>query len=571
MKEKYAKQLAQDEVITKLRKAIGKGFTVSADMLETPPNVKLGDIAFPCFELAKGEKRNPVEIATELAAKIGPGKMVSKISSAGPYVNFTFDLNYFGETVLGNIKLHGAKYGESVLGNGTKIIVDYAQPNTHKEFHVGHVRNALLGQSIINVLRATGYEVVAASYIGDVGAHVAKALWGLKKFHDGEEFEHDERASRLGQIYTEASAYVEDHPEAKEEIAEVQRKIESGDEEWVDLWKETREWSLELFREIFEELGVDPDVWYFESQVEKPGKELVKKLLTSGVAKKSEGATIIDLENEGLGVFLILKSDGSSLYATKDLALAIKKDKDFGADRQLFVVDVRQSLHFKQLFAAMKHAGFTKQLTHIDYDMVNLPEGTMASRSGNVVTYEDLRDEMIGELIMETQKRHEDWSDKKIRETARKIALASISFIMLRQDPGSIITFDKKEALSFDGFTAPYILYTIARIESIKKKAKIKPRINLSVLTSAEEYALIRQLADYPLLIMRVATNYQVSAIAAWAFDTAKMFSEYYHDVHIIDENDKIVTAARLALVDSVRQVLENAMDLLTIDVVKEM
>ncbi|MFH1631908.1 MAG: arginine--tRNA ligase [bacterium] len=569
--EKYAKQLALDEIITKLKKAIGKGFTVTADMLESPPNKKLGDIAFPCFDLAKGKKRNPAEIATELAAKIGPGKMIEKITSAGPYVNFTFDNRKFAEQVLEDVKLRKGEYGEAALGKGTKIIVDYAQPNTHKAFHVGHVRNALLGQAVINLLRANGYDVVGATYIGDVGNHVARALWGYKKFQGDKEVPKEKRAETLGKIYAKASSYVDQKPEAKEEIAEVQRKLEEGDEDLVKLWKETREWSLESFRQIFGELGVDPDKWYFESEVEKSGKELAKKLLTDGVAKKSEGATIIDLEDEGLGAFLILKSDGAALYATKELALAMKKDKDYRPDRQLFVVDVRQSLYFKQLFAAMKRAGFPKKMVHIAYDMVTLPEGAMASRSGNVVTYDQLRNKMVIQLVKETKKRHKDWSEKKITETARKIAHASIAFAMLKQDPKSIITFDMKEALSFDGFTGPYILYTIARIESIKKKTRVKPKIDSSKLNDKYSQDLVRKLSDLPLVVMKVGTNYQVSTVAAWAFETAKLFAEYYHEVKVIDEDDKAGTAARLALIDSVRQALKNSMEMLTIEAVEEM
>lgn len=567
----YAKQQAVQEAVTALKKAIGKSFTVSPDMIDAPPSKEMGDLAFPCFELAKGQGRNPAEIATELAAKIGPSHFIEKVQALGPYVNFYLADAPYAEQVLKEISVAKEKYGHSTSGEGKSVLIEGAQPNTHKEFHIGHLRNAVFPQAIVNVLRANAYNVTYASYIGDIGAHVAKALWGMKKFHDGETFSKAERAAKLGQIYTEATTYVEEHEEAKDEIAEVQRQLEAKEEPWYSLWKETREWSLEAFREIYKELGVKPDVWYFESQVEEPGKELVKTMLTDGIAKKSEGAVVVDLEKENLGVFLILKSDGSSLYATKDLALAFKKQKDYSPDRQIFVVDVRQSYYFQQLFATLKRMGFTGQLLHLAYGMVNLPEGAMSSRKGNIVTYVELRDMMVDALKKETASRREEWDEAKIQEVAHTLAIASIQFTMLRQDLESEITIDINEAMSFDGFTAPYILYTIARIASIKRQTKVKAKADASKLTHETERELVRQLAEFPEVVQRAGKTFQMSAIAIWAFEMAKLFAEYYHQVRILDEKEAEFTPARLALCDAVKASLENAMSLLGIETLEEM
>lgn len=565
----YAREKAKQEVLTALRKYVE--VDVSPDDIETPPDSKMGDFAYPTFKAAKQMGKNPAELATELAAKIGPSELIDDVKATGPYVNFRLNGKEFGDWVLEDIEEAGEAYGHGTSGEGKKIIVDYAQPNTHKEFHVGHIRNAVLGQSIINILRANGYEVIGASYIGDIGAHVAKALWGLEKFHKDEDFGKADRARKLGEIYTEATRAVEEHEECKAEIAEVLQKLEAEEEPWYSLWKKTREWSLDAFRQIFDELGVKPDVWYFESEVEKPGKELVQKMLTDGIAKKSEGAIVVDLQDEDLGVFLILKSDGSSLYSTKDLALAIQKDKDYGAHRQMFVVDVRQSLHFQQLFATLKRMGFEKQLIHLSYDMVNLPGETMSSRAGNIVTYEALRDQMMDRLIKETALRHEDWSDKKIAQVAEVVAIASIQFMMLRQDAESIITFDMEEAMSFDGFTAPYLLYTVARIESIKKKAKKKAKADAKYLAHAKEQELIRHLSEFPEIVERAGLKFHVSAIATWAFELAQLFNEYYHEVHIVDDEDSDRIRARLALIDAVEVAMQNALILLNIETLKEM
>ncbi|MBI1907854.1 arginine--tRNA ligase [Candidatus Uhrbacteria bacterium] len=567
----YTKEQARKEALASLKKALGKKFPVSPDMLVTPPNLALGDLSFACFQLAKGQGRNPAEIASELAAQLAPSPLIKKITAAGPYVNFVFDDAAFASSVLRDVATKRKRYGHGSAGKGKKVLVEYAQPNTHKEFHVGHIRNAVLGQAIVNVLKANGYETVAASYIGDIGAHVAKAVWGLEKFVKADEIPKEDRARVLGEVYTEATRYVDEHPEAKEEIAEVQRKLEADEEPWYSLWRETREWSLAAFRDVFGELGVKPDVWYYESQVEKPGKELVKKMLTDGIARKSEGATIVDLEEEKLGVFLVLKSDGSSLYATKDLALAFRKDEEFHADRQIFVIDVRQSLYMKQLFAALQRMGFTPELVHVGYEMVTLPEGAMSSRKGNIVRYEDLRDAMREKLVEETAKRHADWRKKKVEKNAAALAQAAMVFTMLRQDPGKQIVFDMDEAMSIDGFTGPYLLYTIARINSIEAKADMPPILLGEHLTHEHEKAMLRIVADYPSVVAKAAATFQVSAVAQEAFALAKKFAEYYHEVRILEDENHDRRGARLALIAVVRQTLTNACELLGIQTVKEM
>ncbi len=567
----YTRDQAKKEALTSLKKALGKTFSLSADMLVVPPKSDMGDVAFACFALAKGAGRNPAEIATELAAKLAPSPLVRKITSQGPYVNFLFNDVAFGASVLADVAKMKKRYGNGTTGKGKKVLVEYAQPNTHKEFHVGHIRNAVYGQAVVDLVRANGYETIAAAYIGDVGAHVAKAVWGFKKFFGDAMIAKEDRARILGEAYAKATAFVDEHEEAKEEIADVQRKLEAEEEPWLSLWRETREWSLDAFRENFAELGVAPDAWYFESEVEKPGKELVKKMLIDGIARKSEGATIVDLENENLGVFLILKTDGSSLYATKDLALAFQKERDYSADRQIFVIDVRQSLYMKQLFATLKRMHFHPELVHLGYEMVTLPEGAMSSRKGNVVTYEDLRDAMVEKIVAETATRHSDWKPKKVRQIAVAVAMAGMKFMVLRQDPGKQIVFDMDEAMSVDGFTGPYILYTIARINSIEAKADVSALPLAEHLTQPLEQRLLRHVAAYPSVVAKAAATFNVSLIAHEAFGLAKLFAEYYQEVRILDDVNHERKAARLALLYAVRQTLTNACGLLGMAVVKEM
>ncbi|MDA0208517.1 MAG: arginine--tRNA ligase [bacterium] len=566
----YAFQQAQKQVIAGLKRHLGKAYTPHLSELEKPPKPEMGDIAFPVFGLAKGEKRNPIELARELAAKIGPSGMISKIDAAGPYVNFYLDPVAYRSAVLDDIASAKEAYGCNTTGEKKKIVLEYAQPNTHKDFHIGHVRNAVLGESLVRVLRANGFEVVSASYIGDIGAHVAKAIWGIQKTGGIGAAPELGKAAWLQEQYASSSHALKEDASLKPEIDAIQERLEAREEPETGLWTTTRQWSIDAFKAIFAELHVKPDSWYFESEVEQPGKKMVQKLLTDGIARKSDGAVIVDLEEEGLDVFLILKSDGSSLYATKDLALAVKKDADHAPDRQLFVVDVRQSHYFKQLFATLKRMGFSQPMTHISYDMVTLPDGAMSSRSGNIITYASLRDEMVSVLTAETKKRHEDWDDKKAEAVAKKIAIASMQFMMLRQDPQSMITFDMKEALSFDGFSAPYILYSLARMERLQEKAGMKPKRN-DALLQKEMLPLIHHLGIFPEVIARAGRTYQVSAIATWVFEAAQLFSEYYHSVRILEEGDKAGVQARLSFIHSVKTSMEYGLSLLAIEPVNEM
>ncbi len=567
----YIKDQIKRDILMSLRLAVGKEFDSGVQDI-ADANRKYADLTFGVFELAKKQNKNPVELAREIAARIEPPNLIKKVEAVGPYVNFFYDDEKFAEAVLGQIEEMDKKYGTGTVGEGVSLLIEYAQPNTLKDFHIGHVRSSVYGQAVVNLARANGYKVIPVSYINDLGSNVAKILWWIKKkYPNWKTVSGKDKSEFLQKVYIEATQYEKEHEEAKEEISEVFQKLENKDKEWMGLWKETRKWSLDDFAKYFKELNVFPEATYYESDVLQEGKETVKKLLTEGIAKKSDGAVVVDLTDENLGVMLLLKSDGTSLYATRDLPLAFKKDKDFNADRQLFVVDVRQSLYFKQVFATLKKMGFKKELRHLAFDFVTLPDGAMSSRTGNVIKYKDLRDEMVELLENETRERHPDWNDKKIKETAFTIAIAALNFMMLRQDPESVITFDVKEAMSFDGFTGPYLLYTIARLESLQKKANLKPVVNGQFLQNKLELKLARALANYPDVIKTVGHKYKTSLLASWVFETAKILNEYYHTVKILDDDNKDRVAARLALLVAVKKILVNALDLLCIKSLREM
>ncbi len=566
----YALDQAKKEILLSLKKALGKTYTVTPDMLMTPPKPEYGDLSFACFELGKGMKRNPAEIATELSAKMAPMPLVPKITALGPYVNFTFDDVAFATHVLSDISKTKGRYGKSTTGKGKKVLVEYVNFNTHKEVHVGHLRNLTLGKSMVNILRLNGFDVTPVSYINDLGNNVARCLWGLMHLHPGEEPAGD-KLNFLGRVYTEATLAIGEDEAKRTEVSEIQRKLENMEGDIVPLWKKTHKWSMDGLKEVFSEFDLELDKIYLEHEIIADTHEIVKRLLTQGLARVSEGAVIVDLEAEGLGVNLLRKSDGTLLYNAKDLALAYRKEADYAADRSLIVVDNRQALAFKQLSATLKRMDFPREVIALTYDFVTLPDGAMSSRKGNIVRWTELRDAMFEKLVEATKTRHADWRERKVKDTAMAITHSAVAFMMLRQDPEKVITFDMEEALSTDGFTGPYLLYSVARIESIKKKASVKSVLNPALLTHEKEHELTRLLAKYPSVLAQAGAQYRPSVIAQYGFDLAQTFAGYYEAVRILDETHNELSSARLALADAVKQVLANLCEVLGLVIVKEM
>lgn len=558
------------QILDLIAQAVEIDFDLHKLEVVVPPDSTMGDLAVPCFYLSKLTRQSPNQVAESLAEKINPGGVIKDIKNIGPYLNFFIDPEVLGKNVNNEIQKNKADYGRAEK-RSEKIMLEFSQPNTHKEFHVGHLRNAILGNSLVNLLRFSGHKVIAANYIGDIGAHVAKCLWAYDKFYQDQELPEN-KGKFLGQVYTESSQKIEANPEYKKEVDEVLQKLEAGDKKWTALWKKTRKWSLDDFDNIYKILGIKFDHFFYESEVEKPGKKMVAELLEQGIAQKSEGAVIIDLEKYNLKQFLLLKSDGSSLYSTKELALAKLKFEKFKIDESIVVVDSRQSFYLQQFFKTMEVIGFDKKMVHIPYEFVTLKDGAMASRKGNVVLFEEFYNQVVTRATIETKKRHEDWSDKKITEVARKIALAAIKFNMLKVGNNSIITFDIDEALSFDGFSGPYIQYTCSRISSVLKKAKITTfsTIDYTKLNSDLEKEILLQLASFPEVVADAALNYDPSQIAKYLFDLSRLFSAFYQKAPIIN-SPKEIKEARLMLADSIRKVLINGLDLLGIEPLDQM
>ncbi|MBU0648893.1 arginine--tRNA ligase, partial [Patescibacteria group bacterium] len=382
---------------------------------QTPPNPAWGDLALPIFEIAKTPKVQGDEIVKKVQ-KLKLPASVEKIETKAGYVNFFLEPNFLARGLAK--ELAAKSLGKKNSGKKKTIMLEFSQPNTHKEFHVGHLRGSVLGQSLVNILQAHGDKVIAANYLGDVGAHVAKWLWCYKKWHDGEEPGAD-KAKFLSKIYQEAAKKSEANPEHKKEVAQIQKKLEQGDRTLLRVWKKTRKWSIDEFKKIYKILGVNFDIYFYESEEEAPGKKIVEKLRRRGIAKTSRGAAVMDLEKYNLEIFLLQKADGAALYATKDLALAFKKFKKYKIDESWHLVDVRQTLYFRQLFKTLRLAGLKKIFKHLAYEFVSLPEGVISSRSGRMVGFNEIFEKVSGLAAQETAKRHKGWPKKKIERASR--------------------------------------------------------------------------------------------------------------------------------------------------------
>ncbi|MBN1325585.1 arginine--tRNA ligase [Candidatus Falkowbacteria bacterium] len=562
----------KNEIVALLKK---HGVKINAEDLREPPEAEMGDLSLPCFVLSKELKKAPEKIAEDLAKEIKPSDLIINIKNIGPYLNFLLDYSKVAEMIFLQIKKERGDYGVNSNGKGIKVMIEYSQPNTHKEFHIGHVRNVAIGSALVNLYRACGYKVIAANYLGDIGAHVAKVLWYMMNYVNETDIGPD-KGEFLGQAYVRAVEELNGNPELQAQVQDILKRLEEGkDKDLMFLWQQTRKWSLDAFNKIYDELDIKFNIDFFESVEEKDGKKMLPELMKLDFIKESEGAIIADLEKYKLGVLVLLRADGTSLYGLKDIPLAIKKFKKYKVDKSLYLVDTRQSQYLEQIFKILELMGFKKEMIHVPYEFVELKSGIISSRTGNIVTYEEVRDAAMIKVANETKERHADWDEKKISEASFKIFLAALKFGMIRQAGDKIITFDLEEALKFDGFTGPYLQYTNARLNSILKKAdeqgiKISGKFDYRALGANIEKQLIKDLIFYPQIILMTQQKNDPSILAQFLFSICQNFNTFYHELPVLkaDENIKL---ARLVLIKSIRQVLENGLVLLGIPILKEM
>ena len=556
-----------DEIKKELSEILG----CSPKAFVYPPNKEMGDLSLLMFTKAKENGLNPVELAKTIAQSFSGLEIIKEVKAVGPYLNFYLEPNNFISQSLEDIEDQGSKFGTNDSGKNDGVMIEYSNGNTHKELHIGHLRNISYGDSVNKILSANGYDTIPVSYINDFGIFTAKTLWNWQKNPEYAKSDAP-KGYLLGKCYSEASLKIGDDEIAKEEVSQLMKSIESRTGEYYKLWQETRQWSIDYFNEVYQDLGIKFRDTFYESDFIAAGLKIKDELLEKGILKLSEGAIIADLEEYNLGVLPIIRSDGTALYPVADLALASAKFNKYKLKESIYIVDVRQSLYFSQLFKLVELLGYKEKMTHLSYDFLTLKSGMMASRTGNVITYKELLDEALARTSSEIKKRHEDWSDGKVLEVARALSLSAIKFEMIKVSSDKVITFDMADALKFEGFTSAYLQYTGARICSLLKKGEEleTTSVDFKELTEIKEFKLVMKMEQYSDAISKAGIERDPSVIARYLFELAQDFNDYYHDVNIMKAETK-VRVARLALVKSVKQVLENGFAVLGLSYLIEM
>lgn len=553
-------------IIDEFKKKLAQALDIDINDIIYPPNNDWGDLSWPIFKVAKEKKVSPDKLGPELRDDILRNKellgLFSQVEFRGGYLNFFIKNDFLISQIISSIINNPKKYGHNDSGSSEVSIFEFSNINTHKAFHVGHLRNICFGGAIYKISLANGFKSQPISYVNDFGIHVAKTLWSYQK-----KFSTD-----LSSCYAQTVKKAEKNPAINKEVSAIMSEVEKKQGAYYKLWKKTRALSLKDFSLVYQKLNIEFKKTYFESEIIEQGIKLTKKFLKQGILRESEGAIIADLEKHNLGVLPVIRTDGTALYPVADLALNEKKFKDFKNLRNSFIiVDVRQSLYFKQLFKVLSLAGFKQKFVHLPYEFVALPEGKLSSRSGNAITFDKLYDEVLAKFIAESKSRHPKWSNKKIQENSKKLTQAILKFEMLKVSANKKIIFDINEATKFDGFNALYVLYGLVRIKSILKKGKFKFKNNFAVnlLTDKSEKDMVLKLAKYPEIVKKSYLDYDPSEIAKYLFELFKMFNDYYQRVKIIQAEDE-VKRARLVFVSAIANVAENALSLLGIDSLEE-
>jgi arginyl-tRNA synthetase len=579
-------QKEQKQLASQIKAILQKQGLPVVDELEWAPIPFSGDwgIATSFFKTAAQEARmgrsgsvpqRAEEIAALVADVLPPQEYFPRVEALKGYLNCYFDPQVFSARVVEEV-LAAEQFGKGEDKNQT-LMVEFSNLNTHKAFHVGHLRSTILGDVISRILDYAGYRVVRANYYGDMGLHVIKWLWNYQNFHQGETPPED-ATQWMGEIYAEASRRLEENPDLESEIRDYYARWDRQEPDVVALWKKTRQWSLDGFEDLYRVLDIHYDRYYSNSEVEFQGKEIVMDLIKRGIAEdhRPEDAVIVRIDDllgikkEKYRVLVVLRSDGTALYATEDLALAKLKHEEYAPDRSIYVVDVRQSLHFQQVWKTLEIAGYewAKRCEHLAYEVVNLPGNVvMASREGTVVRLEDLIREAQERAYQVVQEKNPDLSEQQKQEISRAVGLGAIKFPMLDRESTRIVTFDWETALDFNGQAAPYIQYAHVRANSILKKASaVERKVSLPAYHLDEsEVILIERLAQFPAVVANAARELKPLHITNALYETARAFNNFYREAPVLTAEPS-VREFRLQLVEASRRVLKSGLELLGIE-----
>ena len=532
-------------------------------LLETPSNPNLGDYAFPCFQLAKVEKKNPAEIAADLAEKIPLIKGIEKIQATGPYLNFFVDKNIQSELILSSI-LKPKKQRKKAK----KVVIESPGPNTNKPLHIGHLRNMVLGISIKNLQEAAGNKAISVDIINDRGIHIAKSVLAYQLYGNNKP-PNKKPDHFIGDFYVLFAKKSAENSQLEEEAHKLVQKYEAKDKPTLAIFKKMNSWAIKGMNQTYKRVGMKIQKTYLESQHYEKGKEIVLNGLKRKVFQKNKDGNIMVNLGE-LGEKVLLRADGTSIYITQDIYIAIKRHEDFHMDKMIYIVGSEQIHHFKVLFKILELLGhkYSRNYLHLSYGMVYLPEGKMKSREGKVIDADSLLDEMHSLAEKELKKRYKKLSKKELEKRAEIIAQSAVKFFLLKYDSLKDFTFMPEKSISFEGDTGPYIQYTYARASSILRKVRnFKPAFNF---TEDIEHQLINHLSKFREIVDEAAEKYKPHLIAHYSLNLAHLFNEFYHKYQVLTA-EKTIKESRLTLVKATQKTLKSSLEILGIKPLERM
>ena len=548
-------------------------------MIEVPQDSKMGDYAFPCFKLAKVMRKAPPLIAKNIAEKIADNEIFEKVEQVNAYVNMFISKEEFVKDVVEDVLEKGEGFGRSEIGGGKTVIVEYSSPNIAKPFHIGHIRSTVIGNSIYKIYDALGYNVIRINHLGDYGTQFGKMICAYRHRGNKEDVINEPIKTLLG-YYTKFHEEVEKHPELDDEAREIFTKLEHGEPEEVELWQWFRDESLKEFNRVYKMLGIEFDSYNGESFYSDKMPRFVKELEEKGLLEESRGAHIVDLEKYGLGVALITKSDGSTLYITRDIAAAVYRKETYDFYKNIYVVASQQNLHFQQWIQILELMGYewARDCVHVPFGLVSLEDGTMSTRHGRVVFLEDV----LNRAVEQTKEiiREKGVNTDNIDETARQVGIGAVIFNELSNNRIKDYVFSWSKVLDFNGETGPYVQYTYARCASVLRNAgeeavkkameKGLAGVDAKYLTGESSYALAKLLYRLPQVVAEAGEKFEPSIVTRHIVDIAQSFNRFYHDEHILVDNEE-EKAAKLALVISAKTAIKNGLALLGMEAPERM
>ena len=539
-------------------------------MIEIPQDQSMGDYAFPCFRLAKTMRKAPNLIAAELAEKLQGEQLFSEVIPVNAYVNMFVSREEMMKSTVSEVLEEKENFGRSDIGGNKKVIVEFSSPNIAKPFHIGHIRSTVIGNSLSKIYDALGYDVFKINHLGDYGTQFGKMICAYRRWGNREDVINSPIKTLLG-YYTKFHVEVEEHPELEDEARAIFTKLEQGSKEEVELWQWFREESLKEFQRVYDMLGIEFDSYNGESFYSDKMPRFEKELSDKGLLQESNGAQVVDLEEYKLGTALIKKSDGSSLYITRDIAAAVYRKENYDFYKNIYVVATQQNLHFQQLFKILELMGYdwANQCVHVPFGMVRLEEGTMSTRHGRVVFLEDVLNgaiEKTREIIEEKNPNIEN-----LEEITSQVGIGAVVFNELSNNRIKDYTFKWDQILNFDGETGPYVQYTHARCASLLRKAgevivakaQDPKNVDFALLAKSDSaYELTKLIYAFPGVVEQAGEKYEPSIITRHIIDIAQCFNKFYHDEHIIVD-DEVEKTSKIALVIATKRVIATGIGLL--------